>query len=70
MKIFVWESHKSQPYVLLKGYKDALVRIDPSPNGKFLLQFRNRCGYADSVEKAKDFVEACAELNSVRAFDC
>lgn len=49
-------------YLALQGYTCALVRTEPMPDGRFLWQFRKFVSYADTVDKAKDYVEAGAEF--------
>ncbi len=49
------------PYLLLQGYTCASVRTKPSPNGRFMWQFRKVVSYADSIEQAKEYVEAGSE---------
>lgn len=62
----VWHPHASMPkYLLLQGYTSAQVRTEPSPNGRYLWQFRRVAGYADTVELAKDYVEAGSEFFQV-----
>lgn len=57
-----WRPHASLPYLVLHGFTDALVRTEPMHDGKYLWQFRKTAGRADTVEAAKDFVEAGAEF--------
>lgn len=52
-------------YIELRGSQDAVVRTVPMPNGKYLWQFRKVVSFADSLESAKDFVEAGAEFFSI-----
>ena len=62
----IWQPHPEPfPYLMLKGHKDAFVRTSPSPNGRYLWQFRQVVSYADTVDKAKDYVEAGAEYFEV-----
>ena len=56
-----WHPHPTMPYLLLQGFTNALVRITPMPDGRYLWQFRKVVSYADTVDKAKDYVEAGAE---------
>jgi len=53
------------PYLLLQGFTNALVRTQPSPNGRHLWQFRKVASYADTVDQAKAYVEAGAEFFAV-----
>lgn len=48
-------------YEILQGFTAAMVRTKPSPNGRYLWQFRGVASYADTVREAKDYVEAGAE---------
>lgn len=57
----VWHP-RGTDYVLLQGFTDALVRTKPLPDGRYLWQFRKVASYAETVEKAKDYVEAGAEF--------
>lgn len=58
----VWLTHKTMPhYLLLQGYTNALVRVEPMPDGRYLWQFRKVVSYANTIEQAKDYVEAGAE---------
>lgn len=62
----VWHPHPDRSrFLLLQGFTNALVDTVPSPTGKHLWQFRKVASYADSVEKAKDYVEAGAEFFDV-----
>lgn len=61
-----WRPHATNPkYIELQGVDRALVRIDAMPNGRYLWQFRTVAGNADTVDKAKDYVEAGAEYFAV-----
>lgn len=58
----VWLPHPTNAkYLLLQGYTNALVRIEPMPDGRYLWQFRKVTSYATSVDQAKEYVEAGAE---------
>lgn len=58
----VWHAHPTNAnYLLLQGFTNALVRIEPMPDGRYLWQFRKVVSYADSVDAAKNYVEAGAE---------
>lgn len=58
-----WEQHcRNLHYVTLTGQKDAMVRVKPMPDGRYLWQFRKVVSYADTVESARDYVEAGAEF--------
>lgn len=62
----VWHPHATSPhYLILQGFTSALVRTRPSHNGRYLWQFRKVASYADTVEQAKDYVEAGAEFFAV-----
>lgn len=62
----IWQQHERVPYYLvLASARHAMVRTDPMPNGRYLWQFRKVVGYADSVESAKEYVEAGAEFFDV-----
>jgi hypothetical protein len=64
----VWRPHPSSPnYVVLAGTPNALVRVKPTPQGRYLWQFRKVTSFADTVEQAKDYVEAGAEFFAVFA---
>jgi hypothetical protein len=69
---FTWErltgSLVREKYIVLNGHKDALVRTEMTPQG-FLWQYRKDIGYADTVEKAKAWVESLAEHHSIPAAD-
>jgi hypothetical protein len=58
----VWHPHPTMPYLLLQGYTCASVRTKPSPDGRFMWQFRKVVSYADTVEAAKEYVEAGSEF--------
>jgi hypothetical protein len=64
----IWHPSLVMPtkYLLLQGFTSAMVRTDPMPDGryrgKYLWQFRKTVGYADTVDQAKDYVEAGAEF--------
>lgn len=61
-----WQTHPSNPnYLLLQGYTCAHVRTKPMPDGRYLWQFRKVVSYADTIEKAKDYVEAGSEFFQV-----
>lgn len=49
-------------YINLSGQTNALVRVKKSPNGKYMWQFRKTVSYADTIEQAKEYVEAGAEF--------
>jgi hypothetical protein len=61
----VWHKHPRMPYLILQGFRDAMVRTEPSPNGRYLWQFRKGIAYADTLEQAVDYVEAGAEFFQV-----
>ena len=52
-------------WLLLQGYTNASVCTRPSPNGRFLWQFRKVCGWAETVRDAIDYVEAGSEFFQV-----
>lgn len=52
-------------WIAVEGHADALVRTIPSPNGRFMWQFRKVVSYADTVDAAKDYVEAGIEFFDV-----
>lgn len=59
----IWHPSPVVPhYILLQGYTAALVRTEPMPNGRYLWQFRKVASYADTLEQAKEYVEAGAEF--------
>jgi hypothetical protein len=64
-----WKERSQHPkcsaYLELDGHKNALVRVEPMPDGRYLWQFRKVVSYADSVDKAKEYVEAGAEYFDV-----
>ena len=57
----IWHSHPTMPYLVLQGFTCASVRTKPCPDGRYLWQFGEVASYADSVDMAKDYVEAGAE---------
>lgn len=59
-----WETI-SEKYIGLKNFSDCLVRTIPSPDGRFMWQFRKVVSWADTVEEAKAFVEAGMEYFKV-----
>ncbi len=61
----VWKPHATMPYLELAGTRNAMVRTKPCPDGRYLWQFRKVVSYADTVEQAKNYVEAGAEFFSV-----
>lgn len=62
----VWHTHTTVPhYLLLQGFTSAMVRTEPSPNGRFLWQFRKVASWAETVDEAKAYVEAGAEFFAV-----
>lgn len=62
----IWKPHGRVPhYLILEGHKDAMVRTKAMPDGSYLWQFRKTVSYADSIEKAKEYVEAGAEFFDV-----
>lgn len=60
----VWHPCPNNPdkWLFLQGYTCASVRLQPSPDGRYIWQFRKVVSYAPTVEAAKDFVEAGAEF--------
>lgn len=59
----VWHPHPTNPkYLLLQGFTNALVRLEPTVDGRYLWQFRKVASYAPSIEAARDYVEAGAEF--------
>ena len=64
-ELYQWTKHRAAPYLVLQGHADAVVRITTSPNGRFLWQYARRYGYAESIEEAKDTVEALADHFSI-----
>lgn len=52
-------------YISLCGQTNALVRVKKSPNGRYMWQFRKIVSYADTIEQAKEYVEAGAEFFDV-----
>lgn len=63
----VWKTLPHAPsYLQLQvGYRNALVRTIPMPCGRYLWQFRNVSGRAESLRDAIDCVEAGAEFFEV-----
>lgn len=58
-----WTPHPRNPkWLQLAGSVDSLVRTVPDPRGRYLWQFRKVVSFADSVDAAKDYVEAGAEF--------
>lgn len=57
-----WTAHAKLPYIILKGRHDAVVRTKPHSDGRYLWQFNKVVSYADTIEKAKEYVEAGAEF--------
>lgn len=64
MSDHVWQPCANSPdkWLFLQGYTCASVRLKPSPNGRFMWQFRKVVSYADTVESAREYVEAGAEF--------
>ena len=61
-----WEQHsKLLHWVRLNGRNDSAVRTRPMPDGRYLWQFRKVVSYAETVERAKEYVEAGAEFFDV-----
>lgn len=60
-----WNPHPTMPYLVLAGEPDAVVRTKPDRTGRYLWQFRNVCSYSDSIDSARDMVEAGAEFFAV-----
>jgi hypothetical protein len=60
----VW-APRATHWLQLQGPSHALVRVRPMHDGKYLWQFRDTVSFADTVEQAKDYVEAGAEFFSV-----
>lgn len=57
----VWHPHPTNArFLLLQGYTNALVDTQPI-RGRYLWQFRKVASYADTIDAAKDYVEAGAE---------
>lgn len=50
-------------WLVLGGKTDQAVRTKPSPNGKYMWQFRKKIGYSDTVEEAMNEVEAATEFS-------
>jgi hypothetical protein len=62
----VWQPHPSnENYLTLKGVPNGLVRAKPTPQGRYLWQFRKIVSYADTLQSAKDYVEAGTEFFAV-----
>lgn len=62
----IWQPHPTRSrFLVLQGVANALVDTVPSPSGKYLWQFRKVASYADTIEGAKDYVEAGAEFFDV-----
>lgn len=60
----IWKP-RAQKWLQLEGPSHALVRTEPMPNGKYLWQFRRVVSFADTLEEAKNYVEAGAEFFAV-----
>lgn len=59
----VWKPRAGNArWIELQGSANAIVRAAPMPDGRYLWQFRKVVSYADTVEQAKDYVEAGAEF--------
>lgn len=59
----IWHNHPcNADYSVLQGYTSAMVRTKPMPDGRYLWQFRKFVSYAESVEQAKEYVEAGSEF--------
>lgn len=59
----VWHPHPTNSrFLLLQGFTNALVDTTIAPNGRYLWQFRKVASYADTVDAAKNYVEAGAEF--------
>lgn len=59
----VWHPHPRNPeWLLLQGFTNAMVRTRPMPDGRYMWQFRKVASYADTVESAREYVEAGAEF--------
>jgi hypothetical protein len=52
-------------FLELADSRDSIVDTRRSPNGRYLWQFRKVASYADTIEQAKDYVEAGAEFFDV-----
>jgi hypothetical protein len=60
----IWKP-RAKTWIQLEGPSHALVRTAPMPDGRYLWQFRKVVSFADTVDKAKDYVEAGAEFFDV-----
>lgn len=59
----VWLPHPTNKnWQSLQGVVNGFVRMKPSPDGRYMWQFRLTVSYAESIEAAKQFVEAGAEF--------
>lgn len=57
-----WSIHPLRSnWLQLDGVKDAVVRTEPI-KGQYIWQFRKVVSFADTVEQAKEYVEAGAEF--------
>jgi hypothetical protein len=62
----LWHPHPTNPrFLQLADSRDAIVDTRRAPNGRYLWQFRKVASYADTVDAAKDYVEAGAEFFAV-----
>jgi hypothetical protein len=62
----VWRAHpNNKSYLVLQGSRNALVRTIALPSGRYLWQFRNVSGAANTLRGALDCVEAGAEFFEV-----
>lgn len=56
------KSKIQKQYIKLIGKPDACVRTKKCPNGRYLWQHGKQAGYANTVEEAKEIVEAAREF--------
>lgn len=54
-------------FLSLDNHRDAVVAMNPTTGKGYLWQYRKRYGYAESIERAKEWVETMAEYHSIPA---
>lgn len=57
----------NERFIRLNDEKDAIVDTRPLANKGFLWQYRKKYGFAETIEKAKEWVETLAEYYDIPA---
>ena len=56
-----WRQSENGRFLMLRGNPNRVVHLRPTARG-YLFVFGKKAGYLPTIEEAKDYVGACAEL--------